>query len=152
MTLIGRNRITNVNDEIRAYLTSIPAAVSMDEVSDSDSLLESGIIDSMSMVDLIAHLEKTYDIQVAEDDMTPENFDSIEAIASYVGARFPPHTVHSDDVYRGSARSEGCTSAQSRADFGPVPRSGRLAPVSRTVSQQVDCLHRGRRSGAPDKG
>jgi len=38
----------------------------------------------MAMVDLIAHLEKTYAITIDEDDMVPENFDSVEAIVTYV--------------------------------------------------------------------
>ena len=54
---------------------------------DEDSLLERGIIDSVAMVDLIAFLEKTYGITISDDDMTPENFDSVDAIARYVAAR-----------------------------------------------------------------
>jgi acyl carrier protein len=56
-------------------------------LSDQDSLLETGVIDSLAMVDLIAHLEKTYGISIGEDDMVPENFDSIDSIASYVERR-----------------------------------------------------------------
>ena len=54
------------------------------EFSDDDSLLAAGIIDSMLMVDLIAFLEQEYALQIDEDDMTPENFDSVHAIAEYV--------------------------------------------------------------------
>ena len=73
-----------MNADIRNYLITHRASENLAEFSDTDSLLESGVLDSMTMVDLIAHLEQTYGIQVAEDDMMPENFDSIDAIVNYV--------------------------------------------------------------------
>jgi len=76
-----------MNDEIREYLLSHGANEDVGEIADGDSLLELGVVDSMAMVDLIAHIETTYGIVVDEDDMTPENFDSIEAIVAYVGQK-----------------------------------------------------------------
>ena len=70
--------------EIRSYLVSTLSAKELPRLGDGDSLLDAGIIDSMLMLDLIAHLERTYAIAIGEDDMVPENFDSIEAIARYV--------------------------------------------------------------------
>lgn len=51
------------------------------------SLLEAGIIDSTGVLELICFLESTYDIQVADDEMLPENLDSIRAITGYVGRK-----------------------------------------------------------------
>ena len=76
-----------MKDEIRSYLASLLTSGGLDGVEDSESLLEAEVIDSMSMVGLIAHLEKTYAIKIDEDDMTPENFDSIDAIAEYVAGK-----------------------------------------------------------------
>ena len=73
--------------EIRNYLMTHRASKEVGSISDDGSLLEAGVIDSLAMVDLISHLQKTYDITIPEDDMTPENFDSITAIASYVESR-----------------------------------------------------------------
>ena len=73
-----------MKNEIRTYLTNNRASAEAGQFDDQESLLEAGIIDSMAMVDLIAHLEKTYSITVDEDDMVPENFDSVDAIVSYV--------------------------------------------------------------------
>jgi len=56
-----------------------------DETLDkSDSLLEKGIIDSIAMLEIISFIEKEYRIKVDEDDMMPENFDSLNAIENYV--------------------------------------------------------------------
>jgi acyl carrier protein len=76
-----------MRDEIRRYLLTHRASKEVTALSDQDSLLETGVIDSLAMVDLIAHLEKTYGISIGEDDMVPENFDSIDSIASYVERR-----------------------------------------------------------------
>ncbi len=76
-----------MKDEIRAYLKSNRATAGAGEFGDQESLLEAGVIDSVAMVDLIAHLEKTYSIQVDEDDMVPENFDSVDAIVAYVAGK-----------------------------------------------------------------
>jgi acyl carrier protein len=49
-----------------------------------DSLLESGTIDSISVMQLVAFLETTYSIKVAEADLMPDNFDTIAAITAFV--------------------------------------------------------------------
>jgi len=76
-----------MKDEIRSYLLSNNATGRIEDFSDGDSLLEAGVIDSMTMVGLIAFLEETYGISIGEDDMIPENFDSIDAIATYIEGR-----------------------------------------------------------------
>ena len=52
-----------------------------------DSLLELGIVDSVKMLDLIAFIEDTFEIKVDEEDLYPENFDSINAIAEYIESK-----------------------------------------------------------------
>lgn len=76
-----------VNTEIRTILKQNGGQAATSEFSDDESLLEAGIIDSFSMVDLISQLEKTYDIKIDEDDMMPENFDSVNAIAEFVQSK-----------------------------------------------------------------
>lgn len=76
-----------MEQQIRNYLLGTPAGPAMARLADDQSLLAAGVIDSVAMIDLIAHLERAYGIRVAEDDMTPENFDSVAAIARYVQER-----------------------------------------------------------------
>jgi acyl carrier protein len=73
-----------MRQEIRQFLTSHQPAETGAGFSDSDSLLETGVIDSMTMVDLIAFIEQQFDIHVDEDDMVPENFDAVDSIVAYV--------------------------------------------------------------------
>jgi acyl carrier protein len=47
-------------------------------------LISGGIVDSFSMVSLKRFLENKYDIQIPDDDATPEAFDSVNKIADLV--------------------------------------------------------------------
>lgn len=47
-------------------------------------LISGGIVDSFSMVSLKRFLENKYDIQIPDDDATPEAFDSVDKIADLV--------------------------------------------------------------------
>jgi len=51
---------------------------------DDDSLLEGSIIDSTGVLELIAHLESTYHITIADEDLVPENLDSITGMTRFV--------------------------------------------------------------------
>jgi acyl carrier protein len=53
-------------------------------VSDQDSLIELGIIDSMGIVQLLGHLESSLKIKIPDEDIVPDNFDSIESLAAYL--------------------------------------------------------------------
>lgn len=74
-------------DRIREYLLSQRVEARVKEVRDDESLLEAGVLDSAGMVGLLAFLEEKYQIAIDEDDLTPENFDSVDAIAAYVNDR-----------------------------------------------------------------
>jgi acyl carrier protein len=52
---------------------------------DSDtSLLETGVIDSTGVLEVIGFIEETFGISVDDAEMLPENLDSIAGIAKYV--------------------------------------------------------------------
>lgn len=54
------------------------------ELSDSGSLLELGIIDSTGVLELVGFLEETFAIAVEDDDLTPDNLDSIDNLVNYI--------------------------------------------------------------------
>lgn len=53
------------------------------------NLLEAGVLDSTAMIELIVWLEETYDISIETEDLTPENFGTLDAMASYIGGAQP---------------------------------------------------------------
>ncbi len=53
-------------------------------LDDNEPLIESGIIDSMGIMTLLAFVEEKFSIQIQGDDLIPENFASISAITALV--------------------------------------------------------------------
>lgn len=59
-----------------------------DRVIDEDEdLLASGLLDSLSMMSLIQHIEQDLQIDVPAEDVTIENFQSLRAIDAYLDGR-----------------------------------------------------------------
>jgi acyl carrier protein len=54
------------------------------DISDSESLLDAGLVDSTGILELVAFLEQHFNIQMADAEIVPENLDSIAAITTYV--------------------------------------------------------------------
>jgi len=53
-------------------------------LKDDDSLLENGIIDSTGVLELVAFLEETYGIELNDEEITPENLDSIANMSTFI--------------------------------------------------------------------
>ena len=53
--------------------------------SDSMSLLDGGIIDSVGVMELVAFLEQDFELTIADDDLIPENLDSVDNLTAYIG-------------------------------------------------------------------
>jgi acyl carrier protein len=77
---------TVINDYISRELVQDPALLPL---ADETSLLESGILDSLSLLRLVVYLEERFGIMVGDTDLLPENFASVEAICAYLRAREP---------------------------------------------------------------
>jgi acyl carrier protein len=53
-------------------------------VGNGDNLLESGIIDSLGVLELVTFMQQEFALAVADEDLTPENFQNIESMARFV--------------------------------------------------------------------
>jgi acyl carrier protein len=53
-------------------------------LGERESLLEAGVIDSTGVLELIAFIEETYGIKVEDEEIIPENLDSIADIAHFI--------------------------------------------------------------------
>jgi acyl carrier protein len=58
-------------------------------LTDDASLLDLGIVDSTGVLEIIAFLERTFGLAVDDDEIVPENLDSIERIVAYVARKQP---------------------------------------------------------------
>jgi acyl carrier protein len=59
----------------------------LEGVTDHDSLLEAGVLDSVAVLQVVGFVEQRFGIAVTEDEMLPDNFESIDAIAAFVQRR-----------------------------------------------------------------
>jgi acyl carrier protein len=58
------------------------ASIGVDE-----SLIGSGILDSLTLLELIAFVEKRFNVKVADSDMVPDNFKTISRIKTFIETR-----------------------------------------------------------------
>ena len=79
--------MTSVRQEIRQFIVQNFLFGQDQEFDDGTSFLESGIIDSTGVLELVAHLEETYDVKVKDDELIPDNLDSIDAIVAYLARK-----------------------------------------------------------------
>lgn len=75
-----------VNDYISGNIVQDPARLPL---SNDTLLLEEGILDSLSLLQLVVFLKERFGITVDEADLLPENFASISTICAYLRARQP---------------------------------------------------------------
>ena len=53
-------------------------------LADEDQLVESGIIDSFGVMTLLSFLDEKFSIQISGNELIPENFESVSALAALV--------------------------------------------------------------------
>ena len=56
-------------------------------LKDNDSFLESGILDSTGVLQLISFLGDSFGVTVADEEMIPDNLDSIEKLAAFLNRK-----------------------------------------------------------------
>ncbi len=75
----------NIKQTIRRYvLENFLFTDDESALQDSDSFLAGGIIDSTGVLEIILFIEETYDIKVEDDEMLPENLDSIDNLVAFI--------------------------------------------------------------------
>jgi acyl carrier protein len=70
---------------IMGYLHGLGADYA--QVGPDTELIESGYLDSLGIVSLVAFIEKTFDMEIPEDDFTPAHFTSARSISEMVTSR-----------------------------------------------------------------
>ncbi len=78
----------DIERETRNFLVSNFLFGRSEQLADNDSLLGS-VVDSTGILELISFLERQFSITVRDEDVLPENLDSIKSITAYVAKRIP---------------------------------------------------------------
>ena len=73
----------NIKEKVNAYIIEATFAEN-DKIKDDTLIFQEGLLDSMGFVMLLGFLEETFGIKPDDADLVEENFESINAIETYV--------------------------------------------------------------------
>jgi len=73
--------------QVRDFVTTNFYVADPKSLEDATSLLDHGVIDSTGVLEVIMFIESTFGVTVEDSEMLPENLDSIERIAAFVGRK-----------------------------------------------------------------
>jgi acyl carrier protein len=74
----------SLRDQIRNFILENFMLENPEDLVDDESMLEKGIIDSTGVLELVAFIESTFEIKVEDEELIPENLDSIKNIVIYL--------------------------------------------------------------------
>lgn len=75
----------SIRDNVQKYiLDNFMIGRDPAELTDTGSLLELGIIDSTGVLELVGFLEESFGFQVDDNELIPDNLDSIEKLEKYI--------------------------------------------------------------------
>ena len=75
----------SVSADIEQFiLTELTQGRGITSIAADENLLSRGIVDSHGVMELVGFLEDRYGISVGDEDLSPENFESVQSIAAFV--------------------------------------------------------------------
>ena len=81
--------MSDIKQDIRTFIVETFLFGQDSNLTNETSFLEQGIVDSTGVLELVAHLEKTYDLKVKDEELIPDNLDSINAISDFLAKKRP---------------------------------------------------------------
>ncbi len=81
--------MTDPRPDIRKFIVENFLFGQDNGLTNDTSFLEKGVIDSTGVLELATHIETTYNIKVKDEELVPENLDTINFIAAYLEKKIP---------------------------------------------------------------
>jgi acyl carrier protein len=78
---------TDLATRIRSFIIENFLFGDDDNLKDDASFLDEGIVDSTGILELVAFLEEDFGIRVEDEELIPENLDSINNVVNYLGRK-----------------------------------------------------------------
>ncbi|MEO8807000.1 MAG: acyl carrier protein [Burkholderiaceae bacterium] len=83
--------MSDTKAKVRAYIVeNFIMGGNADHLKDCDSFMETHVVDSTGFLELVTFLEETYHFAVLDEEMVPENLDSLDNIDAYVKRKLVP--------------------------------------------------------------
>lgn len=78
----------STKDKIRGYiLENFLFTDDQSALSNSDSFLEKGLVDSTGILEIITFIEDDFNLSIEDDEMVPENLDSVDNIIAFIAKK-----------------------------------------------------------------
>ncbi len=74
----------NIKTKIREFIVENFLFGEDEDLNDETSFLDDGIIDSTGVLELIEFLEEEFEVKIADEEMIPENLDSLDNIEKFI--------------------------------------------------------------------
>jgi acyl carrier protein len=74
----------DIKDKLKTYINDYFVKESGIELKDDTSFLDEGVIDSTGVMELVAFLETTFEFRIEDEEIVPDNFDSINKLLKFV--------------------------------------------------------------------
>jgi acyl carrier protein len=84
-------KMSDPRSDIKQFIIDNFLFGNADGIQDDTSFLEEGIIDSTGVLELITFLEEQFKIKVEDDELVPENLDSINNVIGFLARKMGPH-------------------------------------------------------------
>ena len=75
---------STVHNQIREFVQELASAKGIGSFTDQEALLDSGILDSLSIFRLVAFLEETFRVKIGDQEITADNLKNVDIIAELV--------------------------------------------------------------------
>lgn len=79
--------MNDIKAQVKAYITDNFLFGQNGDLGDDASFLSKGVLDSTGVLELVMFLEQTFGIKVEDEELVPENLDSLNAIEAYVNRK-----------------------------------------------------------------
>ena len=76
----------DIRTQLLAFIQGELAKNAPDVDVASDSLVETGVIDSVGILKLVTFIEKTFSVKIGDDELLPENFDTLDDVTRLGGS------------------------------------------------------------------
>jgi acyl carrier protein len=73
--------------EVRSFVVGNFLLGRAEALDDDASFMDEGLIDSTGILELVSHLEESYGIEILEEELTPDNLDSVNRITAFLGRK-----------------------------------------------------------------
>lgn len=88
-------QVDTVHEQITGFITSHFPLARNRKIKSDDQILEKGILDSLGVLELVSYIEREFDINISDEDLVPEHFQTIKHITTFIQMKKNSLTIRS---------------------------------------------------------